>query len=114
MRRILLSFSYALTGIFLAWKRGHNFKLQILAAVSALLLSAALPVSGTHFALILIVIAVVLAAETFNTALEELCDKFQPDHDPHIARIKDLAAGAVLITSFFALLIALVIFGSYL
>jgi diacylglycerol kinase len=38
-------------------------------------------------------------AEAFNTALEELCDMLRTTHDPHVAKIKDLAAAAVLIAS---------------
>jgi diacylglycerol kinase len=55
-------------------------------------------------------VSCVLVAETFNTALEELCDKFQPTHDPHIAKIKDLSAAAVLLASVGALSIGLIIF----
>mgnify|MGYP001619999034 CR=1 FL=1 len=43
-------------------------------------------------------------------ALEELCDKFQPTHDPHIGKIKDLAAAAVLIASFGAGVIGIILF----
>ena len=46
--------------------------------------------------------------------LEELCDKFQPEHDPHIGKIKDLSAAAVLISSITALAIGLIIFLPYL
>ena len=58
-------------------------------------------------------IGFVLTAETFNTALEELCDKFQPEHDPHIAKIKDLAAAAVLVSSITALIVGLIIYVPY-
>ena len=58
-------------------------------------------------------IGFVLTAETFNTALEELCDKFQPTHDPHIGKIKDLAAAAVLVSSITALIVGLIIYVPY-
>jgi len=62
---------------------------------------------------VVIVVAAVLMGEMFNTALEELCDKFQPTHDPHIAKIKDLAASAVLVMAIGALVIGVLIFGPY-
>ncbi len=66
--------------------------------------------SGIEFAITILAISSVLAAEAFNTALEELCDKFQPTHDPHIAKIKDLSAAAVLLVVIGAFIVGVVIF----
>jgi diacylglycerol kinase len=55
-------------------------------------------------------IGLVLTTELLNTALEELCDMLKDTHDPHVAKIKDLAAGAVLCASLCALAIGLIIF----
>lgn len=103
-------FRYAFTGIGLAWEKGLNFKVQILCAGVVLALGWLLNLSSTEFIIVILVITTVLATETFNTALEELCDKFQPTHDPHIARIKDLSAAAVLLTSLGAAVIGALIF----
>lgn len=46
------------------------------------------------FLLILIVTGVMIAAEIFNTTIEAICDYLQPEHDPRIGKIKDLAASA--------------------
>ena len=65
------------------------------------------------FMVLILVISSVLATETFNTALEELCDKFEPSHDPHIAKIKDLSAAAVLVTSLGAAGVGIIIFAPH-
>ena len=52
----------------------------------------------------------VLIAELFNTAFEVLVNLISPEHDSKAGIIKDLAAGAVLITAFFAVIIGLIIF----
>lgn len=44
--------------------------------------------------LILIVTGYMLSAELFNTAIEAICDYVQPNHDPRIGAIKDIAAAA--------------------
>ena len=44
--------------------------------------------------LILIVTGYMLSAELFNTAIEAICDYLQPNHDPRIGAIKDIAAAA--------------------
>ncbi len=49
-------------------------------------------------------------AEAFNTALEILADITQPHYDPRVGKAKDVAAGAVLISSVGAIAIAAVIF----
>ncbi len=113
MRKHLNSFRCALAGLKIAWKEERNFRVQVIFAVLAFLLASLLHLPALVRALIVLVVACVLAAEAFNTALEELCDKFSGSHDPHIAKIKDLSAAAVLIMSFGALLIGIIIFGPY-
>jgi undecaprenol kinase len=44
----------------------------------------------------------VLVAELLNTALEELIDHLHPGQHPAMGRAKDMAAGAVLVASLFA------------
>ncbi len=108
------SFGFAWQGLVIAWREEPSFKIELGAAVIALALCALLGVSRLEWALIIFIIFVILSVEALNTALEELCDKFAPDPDPHIAKIKDLAAPAVLLTSIGALWVAIIIFGSYL
>jgi diacylglycerol kinase (ATP) len=47
------------------------------------------------FLLILVVTGLLLVAEIFNTAIEEICDYLQPNYDPRIGAIKDIASTAV-------------------
>ena len=101
---------YALHGIKIAWQEEFSFKIQIAAAVLALLAGWYFRISAIEWMLVIFVIGFVLAAEAFNTALEELCDKFRTDPDPHIGKIKDLAAGAVLIASLAAFCVGVIIF----
>ena len=108
--RIIKALSYALVGLKLVWREELSFRLEILCALIVAAFGFIFQISPFEFALIVLASGAVLAAETFNTALEELCDKFQPDHDPHIAKIKDLSAAAVLLTSAGAFFLGLIIF----
>jgi diacylglycerol kinase len=114
LSRLAQGVGYALAGLVLAWREELNFKIEIVGALLALALAYLLDLSSTESALIVLAIAGVLAVEALNTALEELCDKFQPTHDPHIAKIKDLAAAAVLIASFGALVVGVLVFAPHL
>ena len=104
------SFWFAWAGLVIAWREEKSFKIEIGAAVLAILLSLYLHISRIEFVIIIFVIFFVLSVEALNTSLEEICDKFHPDHDPHIAKIKDLAAAAVFLAVIGSVVIALLIF----
>jgi diacylglycerol kinase len=56
-------------------------------------------VSTGTWAVLLISIGMVLAAELINTAIETLGDRVESDYDPAIRDTKDIAAAAVLVIS---------------
>lgn len=56
-------------------------------------------------ALAVVAAALVWMAEAINTAFEALCDHLHPGFDPAIGHVKDIAAGAVLVTAIAAALI---------
>lgn len=110
MKKFLLSFRYARQGLSIAWREEKSFRIEIAIATLAICASVLLGLSRSEFSFILLLIFFVLTVEALNTALEELCDKFTQEHDPHIAKIKDLAAAAVLLASIGAGLIGILIF----
>jgi undecaprenol kinase len=56
---------------------------------------------------VLLASAAVLAAELFNTAVEQLADELHPHDSPGIRLVKDCAAAGVLVTVLGALGVAL-------
>lgn len=110
MSRLIQGFRYAFLGLKLAWAEELNFRIEIICALLAIILGISLHLPPVEFAMLILTISAVLAVEAFNTALEELCDKFQPTHDPHIAKIKDLSAAAVLLVSLGAAIVGIIIF----
>jgi len=104
------SIRYALRGLRIAWREESNFRFHAVFTILTLLGAWIVGLSLVEYAIVFFMIGFVVATELFNTALEELCDKFRPEHDPHIGKIKDLSAAAVLTASCTALLVGLVIF----
>ncbi len=90
---------FAAQGISSAWRTEASFRIQCLAAVLAVAGLVWLGASALWWALILLTVGSVLAAELLNTALEQLVDRLHPDRHPAIKLAKDCAAGAVLILS---------------
>lgn len=76
----------------------------MIAATVALLLGFILDISIGEWFCIILVIALVLAAELFNTAIESLADAVSLVPNQQIKKAKDAAAAAVLILAGFTLL----------
>lgn len=104
------SFEHAGRGIKIFLKTTHNAWVEIAIAILAIWLGVVFEISQTEWFFIIISIGVVLAAEAFNTALEFDIDLTSPDYHKLAKYSKDIAAGAVLITSIMASIIGLIIF----
>jgi len=98
---------HASLGLVWAWRRENSFRIQATAAALAgagLLILRPPPI---WWAVVALTIAVVLAAELFNAAIEALSDHLHPDLHPEIRTVKDIAAAAVLCASAGALIVGL-------
>ena len=80
-------------------------------AVLAIVVGLVLRVSAVQWVAVLFAILVVFLAEIFNTAIERTLDLIDVHENPHIKLIKDMTAGAVLLASVAAVIVALAIFG---
>ena len=63
---------------------------------------------------LVLAMAMVLTAETLNTAIEAIADLVSPGFHPLAGRAKDVAAGAVLIAALGSVAIGLLVFGPHL
>ena len=104
------SFKFAFKGILLLFQNEHNAWIHFLLMICAISLGFYLGISKFEWIAIILCIGIVLAAEIFNTAIEQIANFVQPNQDKKIERIKDLAAGGVLIASISAFLVGLIIF----
>lgn len=48
--------------------------------------------------------------EIVNTAIEDICNKIEPNQNPVIGKIKDTMAGYVLVSSVAALIAGIILF----
>ena len=108
-RNRLDSFKYALKGIKHLFRYEHNAWIQATAAIFIIALGFILHISKTEWALIIICIGFVFMAEILNTALELMVDHVSPEFNERAGKIKDLAAGGVLICSIVSLSVGLIV-----
>jgi diacylglycerol kinase (ATP) len=108
--KILRSFLYAWNGIFHCIRKERNFKVHLFITVIAVLLAVLLNINLIEWCILLICMGLVLGMEMMNTAIEQLSDKMNAGYDRIIGVVKDISAGAVLITATIAALCGSIIF----
>lgn len=104
------SFYFALKGIFILFKEETNARIHLFVATIVIISGWMLNISISEWCLVTLCITLVIMAEAFNTAIENLTDLVSPDIHPLAGKTKDLAAGAVLIISIGAAVVGLIIF----
>lgn len=104
------TFRYAIEGIGYGLKTQRNLRVHVICAVLAAGAAAFFHLTPTKWAVLLLTIALVIALELINTAIESVVDLASPDIHPLAKAAKDTAAGAVLVSAIFAVIIGIVLF----
>jgi len=110
LRGRIKSIGFAIKGAWFLLKSEVSLQVQAIIAVLISIAGFYFNISPTEWILQTLTIALVISAEGFNTAIEELADFIQPNQDPKIGFIKDIAAGAVFFTAIAALIVACIIY----
>ena len=104
------SFRFAAHGIASAFKSELNMKVHCGLAVIVLAAAAFFRLPPSSWVLLLLAITLVLSTELLNTAIEATVDLVSPDIHPLAKTAKDTAAGAVLLTAVFAVIVGIYVF----
>lgn len=105
------SFGYAGAGFVEAFRTQRNFRIHIAVTAFVIVLGLWLRIQLYEWAILVLTISAVLTAEIVNTAAETLVDLASPDYHPLAKRVKDLAAGGVLVRAVGAVIVGLLILG---
>jgi len=106
----LKSFKYAINGLKILILEEHNARLHLLATIIVIIAGVYFKISSVEWLIILLTIGFVFAMEAINSSIENLADFVSPNKHPLIKKVKDLAAGGVLISAIIAFIIGGVIF----
>lgn len=109
LRKWIKSANHAIEGILHAAKTQRHVRYHLYSAILILIISFVLGIKWSEFAILIILLAVVLSAEMLNSAIESIADVLFKEYDPRAKVIKDMAAGAVLVTAIGALIIGYII-----
>jgi diacylglycerol kinase len=113
MTKLSKSFSNALSGLAITWKEERNFKIEVVVTILIILAMFYFGFSLIEKVFCILAITIVLSAEVINTAIEDLCNKVEPNTDPIIKKVKDTASGFVLISSLGALVVGILVFWNH-
>lgn len=104
------SFAHAWKGIRDSIHGERNLRIEVAVAVLALAMSLGLRLPAGEVAIVVVCIALVLAAELTNTALEAMVNLVSPGFHPLARRAKDAAAGACLVAAGGSVVVGLLLF----
>ncbi len=94
---------YAMAGLRAAWRQEASVRTHAVACVAVVLLLAFTRAPALWWAVMALTVGAVVSAELLNTAIEALADHLHPGRHPAIGLCKDVAAGAVLVSTLAAL-----------
>lgn len=114
IKKQLYGFGYAWKGIRCCIGKEQNLSFHLIAAIIVVIAGFILSITKIEWTIVILCIGVVIAAELFNTAIERLVDSVSPQQHPIAGKVKDIAAGAVLVCAVTAAIIGLIIFVPYL
>ena len=107
---VIDAYKNALAGIFYALKTQINIRKQLLIGVLAIIAGIILKINALEWIALTFSITLVIFAEMVNTAVETTVDLITHKFSAKAKRAKDVAAGAVLITSLNAVIVGFILF----
>ena len=103
-------FLLAINSIIFAIKTEIHFKFHLIATGITLIMAYLFNISPIEWSMLLIIIFVVLITEMINTAIETIINLITSDYHPLAKTGKDIASGAVLLSSIMATIVGILIF----
>lgn len=106
---MLKSFRDAWNGIMLAVRTQRNVKVQLVVTLIVIIVGFYFSLSLVEWCLAVLAMGLVIGLEVMNTSIEEIVNFISPERREEAKRMKDLAAGAVLIAALAAVSIACIL-----
>jgi len=108
------SFSYALKGLAVVFRSELNARIHTAIALLVVAMGIVFGISRIEWIIIILCIGIVFAAEILNTSIERLVDIVSPQISEKAGMVKDIAAGAVLVSAVVSVIAGFLIFMPYL
>ena len=103
-------FRDAFRGLGVGVRGQSSFRVHFFFAAAVIVCAAVMRMPRVEWCVLLVCIALVLAAETFNSALELLAKAITDEHDRRLADALDIGSAAVLVASIGAAIVGSILF----
>lgn len=110
VKREIQKFADAINGIYIFFASAQHARFHAAAALIVCIAGWYFHISDMEWCLILLCIGFVFFAEAINESIERIADFIHAEQHPNIGKIKDIAAGAVLIAAVCSAIIGAIIF----
>jgi undecaprenol kinase len=108
---LLRSFGFALEGVSYLIRTQRNARIEIAIGAVVLVLAAWLRITALEWAVLVVAMALVLALEALNTAIELAVTLASPERHSLAKAAKDVSAAMVLIAAIASIIVGLIILG---
>ena len=105
LKQMFKSIGVAFDGIIDLIKSENNAKVHLVSTIVVIIVGFKLQFLAVEWLWISLAIAGVWVAELINTAIEKLTDLVSPEINPIAKKVKDYAAGAVLVMAIWAIFV---------
>ena len=108
---LLRSFGFALEGVSYLIRTQRSAQIEIVIGVVVIVVATWLRISALEWAVLVLAMALVLALEALNTAIELAVTLASPQRHPLAKAAKDVAAAMVLIAAVGAAMVGVIVLG---
>jgi diacylglycerol kinase len=100
----------AFFGVRNLFMESRNARIQLIVFLIVLFIGFYVGLTAQEWLWIMGVSAAVISMEAINTSIELLADVYTLEYNEKIKQVKDIAAGAVLLVSLFAVVVGILVF----
>ncbi len=101
---------YTFEGLWRLISKEESIQAQLFLLIIACLMGWHFNISNSEWMFQILAFGLIFCVEGLNTAIEEVCNYMQPEIHPKIKEIKDISAGAVLLSAITAFVIICIIY----
>jgi len=112
-KKFFKSFAHAIDGVVYLLSNEQNARIHAIVTILVGILAYIFQVTRLEAAILFMAVILVFAIEIINTAIEKVFDLLHPGDHEIIRGVKDAMAGAVLISTIIAIVVATLIFLPY-
>ncbi|MFA6431245.1 MAG: diacylglycerol kinase family protein [Candidatus Margulisiibacteriota bacterium] len=109
-KKLIRSFKHAGLGASHTLRTQRNIWIHFFVAAVVFFFGIGMKLSTVEISILTLTAAFVIVTEVINTAIEEIVNLVKPEEHPAAALIKNVAAGAVLVSAIGSIVIGLLIF----